>query len=279
MKEPNTIHFTKMSGTGNDFIVFDNRAQIYMGGESEFFKRICRRRVSVGADGILLVEESRLADIRMRYFNRDGGESTMCGNGARCVGFFAWEKKIVNKEVFRLEASDGVHTVEIVGHSVTLGMTRPRNFRFDLGILKEVEFVEGGFVNTGVPHYVVFVDDVDDIDVERVGAFYRSHEAFAEGTNVNFVQRMGRNRIRVRTYERGVEEETLSCGTGCVASAVIAAKRVGYGSPIAVTTRGGKLTVGFDMDFEEVALTGRVEIVYEGVLSFPKQTVGRGVTG
>lgn len=278
MKKPNTIHFTKMSGTGNDFIVFDNRSGFFTGKESEFFERICRRRISVGADGVLLVEGSESADIRMRYFNRDGRESTMCGNGARCVGFFAWEKKIVDKKAFRLEASDGVHMVDVLGEWVTLGMMKPRDFRFDLGILKEAEFTEGGFINTGVPHYVLFVDKLDVIDVTGMGSFYRSHEAFPEGTNVNFVQCMGKNRIRVRTYERGVEEETLSCGTGCVASAVIAAKRYGYDSAIAVMTRGGELTVGFDACFEEVSLAGLVEIVYEGELPLSREPVGRGVT-
>ena len=220
----------------------------------------------MGADGVLLLEDGETVPLRMRYFNSDGREAAMCGNGARCIVFFARKKKIVDSDLFSLEASDGVHHARVEGSDVILGMARPTGFRSGLDILRESEFVEGGFVDTGVSHFVIFVPDADRVDVKTVGRFYRNHEVFRGGANVNFVQLLGENRIRVRTYEKGVEGETLSCGTGCVASAFFAGKQRGYASPVQVVTRGGELTVRFDKEWDEVSLTGRVEIVYEGVL-------------
>ena len=274
MSKLREIPFTKIAGTGNDFIVFDNRSLFFSGKESHFFSKICRRSVSVGADGILLLEDGVSAPVRMRYFNSDGWESTMCGNGARCIGFFVWEKKIVNKKSFSLEALDGVHRVRVEGEDVTVSMIRPHGFRSELGIIREPEFTEGGFVNTGVPHFVIFTDDVDRVDVNRYGPFYRKHEVFPQGTNVNFVQLLERKRIRVRTYERGVEKETLSCGTGCVASALITSRKYAYDSSVAVMTRGGELTVRFDEKWDDIILAGRVEIVYEGILAVSPDRVG-----
>ena len=256
-----------MAGTGNDFIVFDNRSGRFGGEEADFFSGICRRRVSVGADGVILVEKGDSAPVRMRYFNRDGYESTMCGNGARCTGYFAKKKGFVKENKFILEAMDGPHRIEVLGDEVALGMVKSDGFRTGYGIIREPELKEGGFIDTGVPHYVIFVKDVDRIDVHKLGTFYRNHKAFPEGANIDFVQLLGDSRIHVRTYERGVEEETLSCGTGCVASALVAATQADYSSPVKVFTRGGELTVGFDKQWEKVTLTGRVEISYEGTLN------------
>ena len=256
-----------MAGTGNDFIVFDNRETRFSGQESDFFAEICRRRVSVGADGVILVEKGVSAPVRMRYFNKDGFESTMCGNGARCTAYFAREKGFVSENDFILEAPDGLHRVRVADTSVTLAMTKPHGFRSGYGIVKETDLTEGGFIDTGVPHYVLFAEDVGNLDVEGIGSFYRSHPAFPEGTNVNFVQLLGENRIRVRTFERGVEEETLSCGTGSVASALLAARQAGYASPITVVTKGGELSVGFDEAWQKVSLTGQIQIVFEAVLN------------
>ena len=174
---------------------------------------------------------------------------------------------VVEVDDFFLEASGGVHRVNVEGNDVTLWMTRPTGFRSGLDVLRESGFIEGGFVDTGVAHFVIFVSDTDRMDVEKLGRFYRNHRVFPGGTNVDFVQRLEENRLRVRTYEKGVEKETLSCGTGCVASAYVAQRQYGYRSPVRVSTRGGELTVGFDPDWEEVTLAGRVEIVYEGVLT------------
>ncbi len=258
-----------MAGTGNDFIVFDNRETRFSGQESDFFAGICQRRVSVGADGVILVEIGASAPVRMRYFNKDGFESTMCGNGARCTAYFAREKGFVSEDDFVLEAPDGLHRVRVADTSVTLAMTQPHGFRSGYGIVKETVLTEGGFIDTGVPHYVLFAEDVGTLDVEGMGPFYRNHPVFPDGTNVNFVQVLGENRIRVRTFERGVEEETLSCGTGCVASALLTSKQAGYTSPITVLTKGGELSVGFDGTWQEVSLTGQVQIVFEAVLNVP----------
>ncbi len=255
-----------MAGTGNDFIVFDNRSHIFSGDEAQFFSEICQRRTSVGADGILLIEQGDSAPVRMRYFNRDGNESTMCGNGARCAGYFSWKKQIVTDNHFTLEALDGVHRVDIENSRVTLEMIRPHGFKSQLNILQESEFDEGGFIDTGVPHYVIFVKDVDAVDVGSLGSYYRHHAAFPRGTNVNFVQLSGQKRIRIRTYERGVEEETLSCGTGSVASALISSHHFGYVSPLMVSNRGGDLMIRFDETWEKVYLAGSVQIVYEGII-------------
>jgi len=255
-----------MAGTGNDFIVFDNRSKIFTGRETVFFSQICRRRVSVGGDGILLVEKGKSTPVRMRYFNSDGKETAMCGNGARCAALFAREKGMVTETRFTLEAEDGMHGVEVKDREVTLEMVRPTDLQVKLGILREKEFLEGGFINTGVPHYVLFVQDVHKVDVENLGRLYRNHPVFPQGANVDFVQILEDNRIYVRTYERGVEGETLSCGTGSVASALITAERKEYKSPVTVLTRGGELTVRFDAGWKTVTLTGRVEITFEGVL-------------
>ena len=252
-----------MSGTGNDFIVIDNRSLILTGNEEALIHRMCRRRVSIGADGLILVEEGEHAPVRMRYFNADGKESTMCGNGARCTAFFAYQKGIVKRNDFILEAPDGLHPVKVSQDRVFLQMTPPRNYQTNLAILREDNLREGGFIDTGVPHYVIFADDLDAIDVEILGDYYRRHPTFPEGTNVNFVQ-LESDYIKVRTYERGVERETLSCGTGCVASALITGKKFGQLPPITVQTRGGVLKVTFDEPWERIRLEANVEIVYEG---------------
>jgi len=263
---PFQLPFTKMAGTGNDFILFDNRAGFFTGQEKDFFNAICKRRFSIGADGVVLVETGTSAPVRMRYYNSDGQEAAMCGNAARCTALYALDKGIVSGTAFALEASDGVHAVSIDGREVTVQMIRIADFRTGFSILREPEFREGGFINTGVPHFVIFVPDVEKVDARETAPRYRFHPVFPEGANVNFVQLLDSGSIRVRTYERGVEDETLSCGTGCVASALMASGNPGYASPVVVETRGGRLTVAFDPDWKNVFLSGPVEIVYEGVL-------------
>lgn len=264
-----SIRFTKMSATGNDFIVFDNRSGRFTGDEKQLFSTICRRRISVGADGVILVEKGESAPVRMRYFNSDGRESTMCGNGARCVGYYAVRKRIVKGPSFRLEAGDGEHTLSVQGDAVSVSMRPPMDVRMNIGIERRSIHEEAGFVDTGVPHYVLWVDDADSVNVKEIGKYYRHHRAFLDGTNVDFVELLGNNRIRLRTYERGVEAETLSCGTGCVASAYFSALLRGYTSPVTVITAGGDLEVRFNETWEEAALIATATIVYEGKLRIP----------
>src|SRR5438270_1064998 len=215
------LRFTKMNGAGNDFILIDNRA-----GDVHLLRsqivRLCDRHRGVGADGVLLLENAtNRADFRMRYFNADGGEAEMCGNGARCFARFA-VKVAAAKEKISFETQAGVISAELKGDLVTLGMTEPTDLRLhlELGIAGENKTVH--FVNSGVPHVVIPVPNIDDVDVRREGAAVRYHKIFSpSGTNVNFIDKRGAKKIAIRTYERGVEDETLACGTGIVASALI----------------------------------------------------------
>lgn len=260
------IHFTKMHGTGNDFIVFDNRTGMFEGDEEDFFKGLCRRKFSVGADGILLVDGEKDGVIYMRYFNSDGKEADICGNGARCVARFVKIKSIIQSNSFVLKAEDGLHPVDVLADKVKLRLNPTSEIKTGFNLIREKGLEEGGYIEVGVPHYVIFTDQVEDIKVSEKAPYYRSNLAFSQGTNVNFVQYSGKGRIQVRTFERGVEDETLSCGTGCVASALLASRHFQIKSPVTVVTRGGELRVEFDENFKEVFLIGPAEVAYEGVI-------------
>jgi diaminopimelate epimerase len=269
MKETDPILFTKMSGTGNDFVVFDNRDGRFTGEESAFFSAVCRRGISVGADGVILANRGSSAPVRMRYFNADGGEASFCANGARCAARFAFEKGFTEKRRFILEASDGDHETEILPETVRLRMALPTGFNRSPGLLEDPRFRVAGFVNTGVPHLVLFLEDeaaLEALDVAAAAPFYRRHPAFPGGTNVNFAARTSGGAIRVRTFERGVEGETLSCGTGCTAAALIASAEGTVSPPVAVQTRGGLLTVEFDPEWKTVFLSGPAVTVFDGAL-------------
>ncbi|MDZ7344941.1 MAG: diaminopimelate epimerase [candidate division KSB1 bacterium] len=263
---PQSIRFAKLSATGNDFILVDNRHRLFRGDEQELFHRLCRRRVAIGADGILLIEHSkqRLAHFTMRYFNRDGRESEMCGNGARACAYYAVHHGLAPAEM-RFEVSGDLYEAAVSGSNVRLRMQKPRDLRLLPGIVEEKNMAEGGFVNTGVPHYVLFVAAVESVEVATIGLAYRRHPAFQPaGTNVNFVATAGPSKIQMRTYERGVEEETLACGTGAVAAAIFAHLQQGMPFPIDVITRGGDLRVYGDPTLAQLQLEGRVRLVYQG---------------
>ena len=262
------LRFTKMNGAGNDFILFDNRA-----GDIDLDRnqiaQLCDRHRGIGADGILLLEKpTNRADFRMRYFNADGGEAEMCGNGARCFARFA-NKVGGQKAKISFETPAGVISAEFKNDLVTLRMTDPTDLRLnvDLPVVAENKTVH--FINSGVPHVVIPVAKIDDADVRREGAAIRHHKMFSpNGTNVNFIEKRGANKIAIRTYERGVEDETLACGTGIVASALIFAASENTNGPISVIARGGdELEVGFEKSgdrFRNVTLTGPAEFVFEG---------------
>ncbi len=193
----------------------------------------------------------------------------MCANAARCTAWYAFHRGLVQKSPFVIQASDGLHEVEVLADGVRLRMTKPKDFRTGLNIVRDPELREMGFLDTGVPHLMLCVKEsvpLHALDVAGLAPFYRRHPAFPEGTNVNFFRKAGPNAIRVRTYERGVEGETLSCGTGCVASALVAGRAFGWASPIVVETRGGALNVEFDADWNRVFLIGPVRTVFDGVL-------------
>ena len=264
------LRFTKMNGAGNDFILLDNRAgDIHL--DRSQIARLCDRHRGIGADGILLVEKaSNHADFRMRYFNADGGEAEMCGNGARCFARFT--NKIARAQgKISFETPAGVIAAELVDNLVTLQMTEPTDLRLNIKLPVANENKTVHFINSGVPHVVIQVSQIDDIDVRREGSAIRRHKMFSpKGANVNFIEKRGANKIAVRTYERGVEDETLACGTGVVASALIFAAIEKVNGPITVIARGGdELQVGFEKrnnQFRDVTLTGPAEFVFEGTI-------------
>ena len=264
------LRFTKMNGAGNDFILIDNRAGDVRLDRSQI-THLCDRHRGVGADGILLLEKaSNHADFRMRYFNADGGEAEMCGNGARCFARYA-NKVAGAQEKITFETPAGVISAELIGDRVRLQMTDPTDLRLDIKLPADNENKTIHFINSGVPHVVIPVARVDDLDVRREGSAIRYHKMFSPpGANVNFIEKRGPNKIKVRTYERGVEDETLACGTGVVASALIFGHIEKVNGPIAVIARGGdELQVGFEKSrgqFRDVTLTGPAEFVFEGAI-------------
>ncbi len=264
------LRFTKMNGAGNDFILIDNRAGDVHLDRSQI-AHLCDRHRGIGADGILLLEKAaNHADFRMRYFNADGGEAEMCGNGARCFARFA--NKVAGAQTkISFETPAGVISAELVGDLVTLQMTEPTDLRvdIDLPVAKENKTVH--FINSGVPHVVIPVLQIEGVDVRKEGSAIRYHKMFSpKGANVNFIEKRGPKRIAIRTYERGVEDETLACGTGVVASALIFAAHENANGPITVIARGGdELQVGFEKSgnqFRHVTLTGPADFVFEGTV-------------
>lgn len=260
------MKFTKLSATGNDFILFDNRTGQLKGDEHDFFQRICQRRLSVGADGILLLNNSAQYHFSMVYYNSDGHIGEMCGNGARAASWYAYQKGIAPKKV-TFDVLGVLYHAEIIDTGVRLQMPPPVEINLHPGAVEESYFEEGGYLNVGVPHYVLFTENIDEIDVYTIGQKYRHHSKFQPwGANTNFVQIVGQNELKIRTYERGVEQETLACGTGTISSAIVANKQKGIQPPIKVTAPGGTLFVDFDPDLNHITLTGEVNIIYEGEL-------------
>ena len=264
------LRFTKMNGAGNDFVMIDNRAgDVRL--QPEQIVRICDRHRGVGADGILLLEKgSNGADFRMRYYNRDGGEAEMCGNGARCFARFA--KKVAGApERISFQTPAGLIGARLHGDLVTLNMSDPTDLRLNLRLQIDGEDAVVHYINSGVPHVVVPVARLDVVHVFTQGAAIRRHKKFSpQGANVNFIEKRGAQRILVRTYERGVEDETLACGTGVVASALIFAVTEKVDGPVSVTVRSGsELSVDFKRagnQFRNVTLTGPAEFAFEGTI-------------
>lgn len=267
------IRFTKMNGAGNDFVVLDNRDGGYV-LDAGSIARLCDRHRGVGADGLLAVEKSRgPGDFRMRYFNSDGGEAEMCGNGARCFARFAACLLTEPLASVSFETQAGLITAVLEGDLVTLDMGQPQDYRPVQSLTLSDSAWPVHFINTGVPHAVVFVPEVEHIDVQKLGAALRWHEAFSpKGTNANFAQVLADRSLSLRTYERGVEGETLACGTGVCAAALLHAIESGASSPVNVKVRGGDtLRVDFerlvDGTISVARLTGPADFVFEGVIS------------
>ncbi len=264
------IKFTKTVATGNDFIILDNRSFEIEGNSSAIAKKICARKHSVGADGLLVIEPSNKADFKMRIFNPDGSEAEMCGNGSRCVALYAATKRIA-KKTMTIDTLGGLLNATVKGDMVKVKLPDPKEIKWNFCLMINKCPYHLNFVNTGVPHVIHFVDDLEKVDVKNLGSHIRSHDEFSpEGTNADFVKVVDKKNIKIRTYERGVEDETLACGTGAVASAIIAAESEKMLSPVTVQTLGGeKLKVYFELmngNFRNVYLEGKAKLVYEGAI-------------
>ena len=264
------LRFIKMNGAGNDFVMLDNlQGDIHL--ETGQIVRICDRHRGVGADGILLLEKAANgADFRMRYYNADGGEAEMCGNGARCFARFAHKVAGAAGRI-SFETPAGVIGAELHGDSVTLQMSDPTDLRLNVPLRIDGEDATVHYINSGVPHVVVLVSRVEMVHVFTQGGSIRRHSEFSpKGANVNFLEKTGPRSISIRTYERGVENETLACGTGVVASALIFALLEKASGPISVRVKGGSdLAVGFEREgekFASVTLSGPAEFCFEGTI-------------
>jgi diaminopimelate epimerase len=265
------IPFFKMSGSGNDFILIDNRRQVVEDSQlSRFIINVCRRKLSAGADGLILIESSTTADFKWRFYNSDASRAEMCGNGARCAARYAFVNEIAGPEL-TFETDVGIVSASIVADRVKVGMTDPSEVTPNIMLDLAAGSRRMTTINTGVPHVVLDVSDLETTDVCGIGREIRFHQAFAPaGTNVNFITSLADDTIAIRTYERGVENETLACGTGSIAAALVKAAGHDTGSPIHVKTRGGTLlTVHFtrrDGRFRDVYLEGDARIIYSGEL-------------
>ncbi len=253
------IHFYKYQGAGNDFIMIDNRDNTFPKNNVKVIHKLCDRRFGIGADGLILLESSVKNDFTMRYFNADGNEGSMCGNGGRCIVAFAKKLSIINKET-TFDAVDGLHYASIKNDKVSLQMT-------DIDTVEEFE--NYSFLNTGSPHHVSFSGEISEINVKEEGAKIRNGAPyFEEGTNVNFVKQISASSFKVRTYERGVEDETLACGTGVTAVAIAANKsNKTTASNINIEVLGGHLEVSFQRkgnSYTNVFLKGLAQFVFEG---------------
>lgn len=266
------LNFTKMNGAGNDFVVIDNRdLSIHLDGRQ--IARICNRHRGVGADGLLVVEPPQGdADFRFRYYNADGGEAEMCGNGARCFGRYTALLTPGEQDTLSFETIAGDLSSRMIGDDVEVTMSDPFDLQLNSGV--SVEGLDGPVhsLNTGVPHALSFVHDLANFDVRKVGSAIRYHSYFPNGTNANFVEELNPGHIAIRTYERGVEDETLACGTGMVACSIVYHLLKGIPAPIKVNVLGGDtLGISFegnqDTGFHKVTLTGPADFVFEGEIS------------
>jgi len=280
------IQFAKMSGAGNDFVVIDNRQNLIRHPEAAA-QKLCDRRLGIGADGMLLVEKSHRADFMMKYYNADGSYGGMCGNGGRCIAMYAFKEHIVTGRVMTFEALDYVYRAEIGEGRVILSMKDPSDLRLKKALLVDGLTVQYHYIDTGTPHCVIFMDEnpgmfdagLEEADITPLGRKLRYHESFQpRGTNVNFVlAETAINRLVLRTYERGVEEETLACGTGSVASSIVAYMFRKAEPPVSVRVRSGELlSVNFtDRGADgigDVTLEGPAQIVYEGTVIYDTET-------
>jgi len=257
------IAFTKMVASGNDFVVMENSSKLQALSFKLLAQKICDRKYGVGADGLLLLGKSGQGTLRLRIFNSDGSEAEMCGNGSRCAALYTGKKSI------KINTLAGVISAKVKAGMVKVRLPEPNIARMDVPLRINGRNLAVNFINTGVPHAVIFVDGIEKINVSGIGRQIRRHKRFLpRGTNVNFTEVLNSDSISIRTYERGVEDETLACGTGSVAAALIFALKAGVSNKINVSTQSGEvLKVYFRQEknkFSEIWLEGKAGIVYKG---------------
>ncbi len=267
------IPFVKMVGAGNDFIVIEARKDL---DYTKFAQKICARHNGIGADGVLILDKSKKSDYRMRIINADGSEAEMCGNGARCMAAYIVSNVYPDKDLFGMETLAGEILAEAKGEIARVRLSNPKDYRPNLNITVGNQKLEVHYIDTGVPHTIVFVDGLQEVDVNSLGALIRNHPRFApRGTNVNFVERAREGMVAVRTFERGVEAETLACGTGSVASALIAylyahpgVKKQKEAFMKVLTASKEILEITFDLDegykIDNVWLKGSAKLIAKG---------------
>jgi len=294
-KDKMEIQFTKMHGSGNDFILVDEWAKtiVPQADKERFVKTACDRHFGIGADGVIFLQKSKTQDLSFVFYNPDGSRAEMCGNGIRCLAKYAYEHGLVKRKRMTVETLAGIKTPEVETEDglvteVRVGMGRPQILRGEAQVAGRPDepFIDenvriGGFeyritsVGMGNPHAIVYVDSVDQVNVDETGRRIRNHVfLFPKGTNVHFLQKVGDNEFRIRTYERGVEAETLACGTGICASAVASVLngKADMGRPVLFHARGGDLRVeleGEQDDIQEVYLIGPVQEVFTGKITYP----------
>jgi len=263
------IDFYKMSGSGNDFIIVDNRKKILDKTDlANFVAQVCRRKLSVGADGFILLEDTDAVDFKWQYFNSDGSVAEMCGNGARCAARFAYINQITGTDM-SFETAAGIVHAQVIGDMVKINMPDPADLKTDYALELQDDSMSVSSINTGVPHVVITMDNIDDAEVVQLGRKIRFHEEFAPaGTNVNFIHLREDGSVAIRTYERGVEDETLACGTGAIAAAIVTAHKAKIKSPVNVLTRSGEILKVYYQEqgglFSDIYLEGDARIIYKG---------------
>ena len=266
------ISFVKMSGAGNDFIIIDKAQNPEIALTNNVISRLCNRRNGIGADGIIIISGHEEVDFSMDYFNADGSTGTLCGNCARCAIKFAHDTGKTKSNHVSFISNEIEYTGELLNNGlIKFNLKPPVNIEENISLEIAGSGISASFLHTGSPHVVIVVDDIDDVPVIKIGREIRYSESFApEGTNVNFIEKTGK-KILIRTYERGVEDETYACGTGAVAAAIIGNIKFGVKPPVSLHTKGGdELVVDFiadGSDYKNVSLTGAVKEVFKGEIS------------
>jgi diaminopimelate epimerase len=267
---PDTIPISKLSGSGNDFVVIDNRSGTYSKPANFLARRLCARRYSAGADGLILIENSTQASFRVRFFNPDGNEFNTCGNGGRCAVRYVFLNGIADRRM-TMETNIGVVDAEVIGASVRLKLLGPKEIRLRVPLVLDGHEFTGHLIQMGDPHYVVITENLREQPFVPLARRLSHHEALGpDGANVHFIEVPTRNNIRIRSYERGVEDETLACGSGCTATAIAMFRSGLCDPPIDFLPQSGiPLTVHFNPanNFQDLHLEGDARLIYRGELT------------